>query len=627
MPHNVRSFALLAALGAALAGLAGQVLAANPGAGRTQSSDEFVARNGAAIDPETHPGRQVYETNCAMCHEGGVAKAPARVWLEMLAPDAILHALADGVMSQQSAHLSGQQKEQVAEYLTRTRLADYHPPAPPVQCTGKAAAFEGAPPALASWGHDTRRFFPAETGGLAAADLPALKLKWAFAFPNAVRARSQPVMGWNTLFTGSQDGTVYAFDLATGCTKWTFRAPAEVRTAIVADPATKRLYFGDVLGRAYALDAFTGKQLWRTKLDDHPNATITGAPTLAGGNLFVPISSLEVTSAANTAYACCTFRGAVAALDPETGAVRWKYYVIPEPAKVYKKTAAGTTVLGPSGAPVWTSPTYDAARGRIYIGTGENYSSPADGNSDAIIALDAATGKRVWQTQLTSGDAWNVGCMMGNEACPDEHGPDYDLSASPLLVPLGGGKDIIVAGQKSGVAFGIDPETGKIGWSQRLGHGGTQGGVHFGMAASGGTVFVPIVDMADTRDGRVYDKAQNGAGIHAIDAATGRILWRQHATASCEGCDPGVSAAATAIPGAVLAGHLDGWFRAYDEKDGHVLWSFDTKTPVTSITGSIAKGGSMSGPGAAVYGGYMVFSSGYGMYYHNPGNALYVFSK
>lgn len=627
MPDRFRSFVFLVLITGAIGGLAGKILAASPEGGRIKSSDEFVSRSGPAIDPETHPGRQVYEQNCAMCHEGGVAKAPARVWLEMLAPDAILHALTDGVMSQQAAHLSAPQKEQVAEYLTRTRLADYRAPAPPAQCTGPAASFDGAAPARLSWGHDTRRFFPVEAGGLAAADLPKLKLKWAFAFPNAVRARSQPAMGWNTLFTGSQDGTVYAFDLATGCTKWTFRAPAEVRTAIVADPDAKRLYFGDVLGRAYALDAFTGKQLWRTKVDDHPNATITGAPALAGGSLFVPVSSLEVTSAANTAYACCTFRGAVASLDPETGAVRWKYYVIPEPAKVFKKTAAGTTVLGPSGAPVWTSPTYDAARGRIYIGTGENYSSPADGNSDAIIAIDAATGKRAWQTQLTSGDAWNVGCMMGNEACPDEHGPDYDLSASPLLVPLGGGKDIIVAGQKSGVVFGIDPETGKIGWSQRLGHGGTQGGVHFGMAAAGSTVFVPIVDMADTRDGRIYDKSQNGAGIHAIDAATGRILWRQHATSSCEGCDPGVSAAATAIPGAVLAGHLDGWFRGYDARDGHVLWSFDTKNPVTGITGAIAKGGSMSGPGPAVYGGFLVFSSGYGMYYHNPGNALYVFGK
>lgn len=598
--------------------------------GRIQSADEFVARKGTAVDPETHPGRQLFQQNCAVCHEGGVAKAPARVWLEMLAPDAILAALDGGVMSQQAAHLSPPQREQIAEYLTRTRLADYRPPAPPAQCKGKAAGFGGKPPADLSWGHDTRRFFPAEAGGLSASDLPHLKLKWAFAFPHAVRARSQPTIGWNTIFVGSQDGRVYAFDLATGCAKWTFRASAEVRTAIVADAASHRLYFGDVLGRAYALDAFTGAQVWRTRVDDHPNATITGTPTLAAGSLFVPVSSLEVTSAANPAYPCCTFRGAVAALDPQTGAVRWKHSVIPDEPRLQTRTANGTAKLGPSGAPVWTSPTYDGARNRIYIGTGENYSSPADGNSDALIALDAATGNRVWQRQLTQGDAWNVGCMLGNEACPAEHGPDFDLSASPLLVPLGGGKDMLVAGQKSGVVYGIDPQDGSVVWTRRLGHGGTQGGVHFGMAASGGTVFVPIVDMADTRDGRSYDKAQNGSGIHALDAATGAVLWHHRAPDDCgglDGCDPGVSAAATAIPGAVLAGHLDGWFRAYRASDGSVLWSYDTKRPVPSVAGGLARGGSMSGPGAATYGGFLVFSSGYGMYYHMPGNALLVFGK
>lgn len=628
---RARSFALMVIVAGVIAGLTGQVFAANPEAGRTQNSDEFVSRKGAAIDPETHPGKQVFDQNCAACHEHGVSKAPAKVWLEMLAPDSILHALTDGVMAQQAEHLSRDQKEQVAEYLTRTRLADYHAPTPPAQCSGAAASFSGPPPAAVSWGHDTNRFIPARVGAVTARNVGHLKLKWAFAYPNAVRARSQPAIGWNTIFVGSQDGTVYAFDLATGCTKWTFRAPAEVRTAIVADAAMKRLYFGDVLGRAYALDAMSGKQLWRTKVDDHPNATITGTPTLGGGSLFVPVSSLEVTSAADTSYPCCTFRGAVASLDPDTGAMRWKYYVIPEPARMQKRSAAGTVLFGPSGAPVWTSPTYDPARGRIYIGTGENYSSPADENSDALIALDATSGKRVWQTQLTSGDAWNVGCMVGNDACPVEHGPDFDLSASPLLVKIGHGKDILVAGQKSGMAYGLDTASGAIVWSQRLGHGGTQGGVHFGMAAQGGTVFVPIVDMADTRDKRQYDKSQNGAGIHAIDAATGRILWRHHADAQgCQGlasCDPGVSAAATAIPGAVLAGHLDGWFRTYDASSGKVLWSYDTKAEVKDVTGKMAKGGSMSGPGAAVYGGYVVFSSGYGMYYHMPGNALLVFGQ
>src|SRR4029079_3755731 len=123
-----------------------------------------------------------------------------------------------------------------------------------------------------------------------------------------------------------------------------------------------------------------------------------------------------------------------------------------------------------------------AKRQLLYFGSGENYSSPADGNSDAVIAIDARSGKRRWTAQLTKGDAWNVGCMMGNDNCPSEHGPDLDVAASPLLIPLGGGRYMIVAGQKAAVAFGIDPDSGRILWQRRLGHGGTQGGVHFGMA-------------------------------------------------------------------------------------------------------------------------------------------------
>ena len=595
---------------------------------RMKSVDELQSRSGKGIDLETHPGVNLFMENCASCHAGGVPKAPAIVWLEMMAPDAVLASMHEGIMKQQAAHLTEEERVQIAEYLARVELKDYQPPAPPRQCTGARQSFPGTPPVKVGWGHDSSRFVPAAGGGVTGANVDKLELQWAFAYPASTRARSQPAIGWDTIFVGSQNGTVYAFDLETGCAKWTFRASAEVRTAIIADADTKRLYFGDVLGRAYALDSMSGKEIWRTLVDDHPNATITGSPTLAAGSLFVPVSSLEVTSAADPNYDCCSFRGAVVALSPETGKIKWKTYTVPDPPSEQGVTGAGAKILGPSGAPVWGSPTYDAKRGRLYFGSGENYSSPADENSDALFAIDAGTGAKIWQIQFTKNDAWNVGCMLGNENCPEENGPDLDLAASPLIVPLPGGGDIIVAGQKSGVTYGIDPETGEKLWERRLGHGGTQGGVHFGMSNEGSTVYVPIVDMDDTYDGREYDPAESGAGIHAIDAATGRVLWRHKADDICGGeqyCDPGISAASTAVPGAVLAGHLDGRFRAYAKDSGRVLWSYDTRMPVETLSGEQASGGAMSGPGAAVSDGYVVVNSGYGLYYHMPGNVLLVF--
>jgi polyvinyl alcohol dehydrogenase (cytochrome) len=246
-----------------------------------------------------------------------------------------------------------------------------------------------------------------------------------------------------------------------------------------------------------------------------------------------------------------------------------------------------------------------------------------------VFAVNAKTGKRIWVTQLTKGDAWNVGCMIGNDNCPKENGPDLDVAASVLVVPIGAGKTMIVAGQKSADVYGLDPDTGKPVWKTTLGHGGTQGGVHFGMAAQGRLVYVPINDMEDTKDGRVYNAKIRGAGIHAIDAANGRVFWKSKADNICgnrENCDPGISAAVTALNGFVFAGHLDGRFRAYDSRSGKAIWTVDTTLPVKTISGSTARGGGMSGPGATVANGHVVVNSGYGLYYHMPGNLLMVFT-
>lgn len=629
--------ALLLALGAAAALCVllvlprSQAMAADdkPALKRIQSTDDLQVHEGPRIDPATAPGGPLFKANCAMCHEGHVPKAPSPNFLGMMAPDAIVAALTDGVMQAQGSGLTPAERIRIAEYLTRTPYASYHRPAPPKACQTTAIDLAADAPPPIGWGHDNRRFVPAAVAGLTKADVPHLKLKWAFAYPAATKARSQPTVAWNTLFVGSQDGTVYAFDPESGCVRWMHEGHVEVRTAIVADAATRRLYYGDLMGHAHALDARTGREIWSVKVSDHADATITGTPTLGGGRLYVPVSSLEVAQAGNAQYACCSFRGSVVALDPANGAEIWRAWTVQqEPAERGRK-ANGAAVLGPSGAPVWNSPTYDAKTDRLYFGSGENYSSPADDNSDAMFAVDAKSGRRLWHTQLTKGDAWNVGCMVGNDLCPKENGPDFDLAASVLIIPLPDGRRILIGGQKSGEVWGVDPETGKVVWHTVVGHGGTQGGVHFGMAAEGTHVFVPVNDMADTGDARVYDARRSGAGLHMLDAATGRQLWWNRPADTCKAkfCDPGISAAVTAMPGMVFAGHLDGMFRAYDAGTGKILWQVDTTRPVPTITGATGKGGSMSGPGAAIWKGHVIVNSGYGMYGHMAGNLLMIFSK
>jgi polyvinyl alcohol dehydrogenase (cytochrome) len=160
-----------------------------------------------------------------------------------------------------------------------------------------------------------------------------LSLKWAFGFPDATSAWSQPTVASGRLFVGSQNGTVYSLDAKTGCIYWTFSAKSGVRTALAFGPLEGAnryaVYFGDTGANVYALDAATGRELWSRKLADHLHARITGSPTLYLDRLYVPVSSIEETAAGQQGYECCTFRGSLNALDARTGDVLWRTFMVP----------------------------------------------------------------------------------------------------------------------------------------------------------------------------------------------------------------------------------------------------------------------------------------------------------
>jgi polyvinyl alcohol dehydrogenase (cytochrome) len=373
-----------------------------------------------------------------------------------------------------------------------------------------AGACINAPPAFADplstphwngWGVDPRqsRFHPAAMAQLAAADVPRLKLKWAFGFPDASFAFAQPTVVGGRVFIGSQSGTVYSLDANTGCTYWQFDAGALVRAAVTVgqNPAGLTAYVGDRQANIRALDAMTGKALWTTHFDDHPAARITGAPTLVGTTLFVPVSSTEETMATNAKYPCCSFRGSVVALDASTGKTLWKSYTIAEVPLSGAMSSVGVQLMSPSGAAVWSSPTFDAAKGLLYVTTGDNYSDPPTDTSDAIMAFDAASGKLVWSRQITSGDAFNVACPGNGPNCPAAKGPDFDFGSSAILVTLPNGKRALVAGQKSGVVTAVDPDqAGAILWQTRVGHGGPLGGVQWGSAADDTKIYAAVSDTS-----------------------------------------------------------------------------------------------------------------------------------
>lgn len=591
-----------------------------------------------AVDRETLPGAAVYREHCRMCHEGQAPKAPSRTFLQMMTPEAIDRALSIGIMQRQAAALSADDKKHVAEYLSGLPFGAPEPPKAPA-CTGAAARFDLArEPDIVGWGFDLQNthFIDANAAKLPAADIPKLQVKWTFAYPASARARSRPTFAYGALYVGSQTGVVYALDAKSGCIRWTFTTSAEVRTPIVV-PATvgrtKRAYFGDILGRVYAVDALTGKEVWRDRADDHPSATITGSPVYYEGTVYAGVSSLEEATVDPT-YACCTFRGSVVAFDAVTGKRRWQRYTIDERPRETGVTHAGTKMFAPSGAAVWNTPTVDAKRGLLYVGTGNNYTGPANGRSNAVLALDLKSGRIVWSWQVASGDAWNVGCMIGLESCPANSGPDFDIGSSVVLGRLASGEERLFIGLKSGTALALDPDhpTQAV-WSQRVGRGTIQGGIQFGMAFDGARLYVPISDMANSMDASEKARNANAApprpGLYALDPTTGKLLWESPADDVCRGrssCDPGILASIAAIPGAVFAGHMDGRVRAYDDASGRVLWQYDTARELTALGGATAHGGSIGGGGPVVHDGMLYANSGYGVYFHMAGNALIAFS-
>ena len=591
----------------------------------------------AADAAAAHPGAATYGARCAQCHDNAVYKAPAKSFLQFMAPDAIYAALADGIMQTQAAGLTDEQKHQVADYLGDAALAGVVPLAAPSCAAEQRMPDRGSPPRLYGWGADLRNShaIPADVARLPAAKIPRLKVKWAFAYPGAQRARSQPTVAMGTVFVGSQSGAVYALDARSGCLRWTFRAPAEVRTPIVLshddNPGLHGkpplAFFGDLIGRVYAVDSQTGALVWKTRVDDHASATITGAPVYHQGRVYVPVSSLEEATA-TAGYECCTFRGSLVALDALSGAIAWKRYTIDEEPKVVGQTASGTRLWAPSGAAIWNSPTIDVKRRLIYVGTGDNYSEPANDRSDAVMAFDLDTGAVRWVHQVLAKDVWNVACILGNDNCPAAPGPDFDIGAGTMLVRARG-RDLVVTGLKSGHAVAIDADrpTRQV-WSRRLGRGGIEGGVQFGMAHDARQVYVPISDMTQTHDGKVPAEPPH-PGLYALDSATGKLKWAAHADDVCRGrtdCDPGILAAITVVPGAVFAGHMDGRVRAYDSRSGRVLWEYDSTQEVATVSGATARGGSVGGGGPMIVDGMVYINSGYGIYWHMPGNLLLAFS-
>lgn len=613
-----------------LAALAGAAIIASSGPVSTSAAPPAPIRQ--EID-----GEQLFASRCASCHatadlEDGV---PDRGALGNFAPNFIVNALAEGTMTLQAQGMTAAERVAVAEFLTDQVVVDR----PVTISTGLCATPTpmGDPasrPMWNGWGPSptNTRFQPEAQGGITGADVPDLTLAWAFGLPGETQARAQPAVVGGRLFTGSQAGAVYALDAETGCTYWTFLPQSGVRSAFSVGPieladgsAGFALYFVDLQANVYAVDADTGQQIWSRKIEEHPAVRGTGSATLHDGRLYVPMTGVsEENAASNPDYECCRFRGSITALDAGSGDILWKTYTVP-PSERRGTSSTGVPLWGPAGVGIWSAPTVDPERGRIYAATGNAYADPAPITADAVIALDMDTGEILWVNQLTPGDTWIGGCgpNSDNPNCPENVGPDFDFSASPVLTTTGDGRDLLVVPQKSGMGYALDPANqGEQVWEYRWGPGSAVGGI-WGTAVGDGQAYFAVGGYSFGRGG-----GQTG-GIHAVRLDTGEAAWSTPPEAPLcgggRGCSTTQSAAVTAIPGAVFSGSADGGMRAYSTTNGDIIWRFDANRTFDTVNGVEANGGSFDGSGPVVAGGMVYMLSGNGGFVGSPGNVLLAF--
>jgi polyvinyl alcohol dehydrogenase (cytochrome) len=495
------------------------------------------------------------------------------------------------------------------------------------------------------WGRslDNARYQPEPA--IRASDVAKLALKWSYGYPgNDTKSGGaefgQPTVVDDRLFVTSSTGRIYSLDAKTGCTYWTYDAAAGSRTAVTIGElarakvaalphrlkrtlahldvikAPSAAFFGDDTGAVYALDAQKGTLLWKTQVDTHPSARIVGAPTLYNDRLYVAVSSTEDTAAANPGYACCTFRGSVAALDIAGGKIVWKSYTVLEEPQPTRKNSAGVQEFGPSGAAVSSTPTVDTKRNVLYVATGSSPTGVEQSLTDAVVAFDLADGKLRWVKQLLRPEVGTAGA---------------GFLSSPVLRTLATGNQILLAGQKSGVVYGLDPDHGgDVLWQTKIGAptagaagpgaagpavSGATGGVAWGLAADHRNLYVAL-------SGLLAQPANASGSLTALDITTGAARWHMPSPEpACAGgqrnCSHAQAQAVSVMPGSAFSGSMDGHMRAYSTIDGKILWDFDTARDFQTKNGVKASGGPLDHGGATIVNGTV---------YVNSGNTLLAFS-
>lgn len=438
-----------------------------------------------------------------------------------------------------------------------------------------AAGLGFAAEAQADWSmynHDREGSrFASEEHQLGVSNAAQLTPKWTFVTPQPVTGTPAVVGG--RVFVGDYSGAFYGLRARDGKLRWATQVNGGITASALV--ANKQVIIGDLAGYVYALDKKTGAIKWQVRPNPHPLAAVYSSATKVGKYIAIGFSSMEwIAPGSDPNYPCCTFRGSVALINPKNGDVVWQTYFVSE-----DEAAAGA-----SGAPVWSTPTYDPQLGLIFVTTGNNYTQPANGLSDSVVALDAETGAIVWSNQRYANDAWNILFP------PFPPTPDYDIGDSAQIYHLPDGTKVVGTGQKSGFFHVLDAATGdEIATRQFQVAAVGLGGLFADSAIAHGIVYANSASYPDFGE------------VIAFTGDTDLELWRFHVP------NGGLTLSGVAVAnGVVYFSAMDGKLYAVRASNGTAL----AQVPIGAHT---------SGP--SISGGRVFVGTGdsFSLFYGNPG--------
>jgi outer membrane protein assembly factor BamB len=413
------------------------------------------------------------------------------------------------------------------------------------------------------------------------------KLEVAWSFP--VKASGAfggmsctPIVAGKNVYVQDILSNVFALDRNTGQVVW-----EKEYNATCEGPSGVTIGYGMIYGstgdnrEVFALDAATGKEVWRTILSGNTRDGIDMAPAVYNGVVYV-----STVPGNSKSFYDGGARGVLFALDASSGQILWQFYTTD--ADLWGNPSVN------SGGGSWYPPAVDAD-GNLFF----DIANPAPFEATKINGTPVADGSTRPGPNLYTDCMVKLapnGALQWYYAANPHDLQDHDLQQSPVLVKIdnnGQPYTVAIGSGKLGKVIAVETTTGNLVWDLKVGQHNqwddTQwfppgqtvtaqpavlGGVESPIAYQDGTIYVPVFNGSTTWTSKGLDLsglnlAESTGELIAIDVTNGTVKWDAKQPA-------GNVSGATVAGDVVFAGALDGIVRAYNAKDGSLLWSYQT---------------------------------------------------